>query len=81
LTDIDNENRIVTCTPTKYDNPRQFKASGALIAMHNTLAKTGNKVFGNTSLITHRNSSIHQRRRISQKLQNLLFLEVIYLRL
>jgi len=77
-TDIDNENRTVTCTPEKHGNPRQFKVSGTLIAMLNTLPKTGSKVFGDTSLIAHRNNFTHQRRRISQKLQNPRILKISF---
>lgn len=77
-TDIDNENRIVTCTPEKHGNPRQFKVSGTLTAMLNTLPKTGTKVFGDTSLIAHRNNFTRQRRRISQKLQNPRLLKITF---
>jgi len=77
-TDIDNENRIVTCTPEKHGNPRQFKISGTIIAMLNTLPKTSKKVFGDTSLIAHRNNFTHQRRRIAQKLQNPRILKITF---
>jgi len=77
-TDIDNENHTVTCTPEKHGNPRQFKVSGTLIAMLNTLPKTGTKVFGDTSLIAHRNNFTHQRKRIAQKLQNPRILKISF---
>lgn len=75
-TNIDNENHTVTCTPEKHGTPRQLKVSGTLIAMLNTLPKTGTKVFGDTSLIAHRNNFTHQRRRIAAKLQNPRILKI-----
>ena len=48
------------------------------MAMLNTLPKTGTKVFGNTSLTAHRNNFTHQRKRISQKLQNPRILKISF---
>jgi integrase/recombinase XerD len=77
-TDIDNENRTVTCTPEKYGTPRQFKVSSKLIAMLNTLPKAGPKVFGGTSLIAHRFNFTTQRKRLAHKLQNPRLLKISF---
>jgi len=77
-THIDIENLTVNCTPEKHGNPRQFKVYGTLMVMLNTLPKTGTKVFGNTSLIAHRNNFTPQRKRISQKLHNPRILKISF---
>ena len=77
-TDIDTENRTVTCTPEKHGTPRQFKVSSKLLAMLNTLPKTGTKVFGGTSLIAHRYNFTTQRKRLAQKLQNPRLLKISF---
>lgn len=76
--DIDNENRIITCTPEKHGTPRQFKVSKNLLAMLNTLPKTGTKVFGGTSMIAHRFNFTTQRKRLAQKLQNPRLLKISF---
>jgi hypothetical protein len=43
-TDVDFENNIVTITPEKGSDPRQFKVSGKLIAMINSLPRQDQKI-------------------------------------
>ena len=44
-TDIDEENRTVTCTPEKHGTPRQFRVGNKLITMLNALPHVNLKVF------------------------------------
>ncbi|MEA2090074.1 MAG: site-specific integrase [Thermoproteota archaeon] len=56
--------------PEKHGKPRQFKVSSKLIAMLNSLPKTGKKVFGDSLLTYFRKNFSKQRQRIAHKLKN-----------
>jgi len=68
--DLDEERRTLSCRPEKHGNPRMLKVSPKLIATLNALSKSGERVFGGTSLSSHRQSFCVQRRRLATKLQN-----------
>jgi len=77
-TDIDEENRTVTCTPEKHGTPRQFRVSKKLITMLNALPHINIKIFGNTNMIAHGINFRYQRKRLAKKLQNPRLLKISF---
>lgn len=69
-TDIDEERRTIRCRSEKGGTPRIFKVSGKLIAILNTLPKISDRVFGKSTLGSHRWNYVQQRKRLAKKLQN-----------
>lgn len=68
--DLDTERRTVNIIPEKNSNPRVFKLSSRLMERLNKLAKTSEKIFGDTKLDYHRNHFCLQRKCIAKKLEN-----------
>lgn len=68
--DVDLEHGIITLNrPEKHGLPRQFKISGKLIAMFNSLPRKSERVF-HIDLRTMRKRFMWQRDRIAEKVQN-----------
>ncbi|MCR3907143.1 MAG: tyrosine-type recombinase/integrase [Tenericutes bacterium] len=68
-TDIDFKNRILTITPEKGSNPRQFKISMTLIAMLNALPRNKQQIWI-AELRSIRRNFQHCRKRIANSTQN-----------
>lgn len=68
-TDIDFQNSIVTITPEKGSNPRQFKVSHKLIAMLNALPKEDVRIW-KAKLKTIRRTFQYARARIAEVTKN-----------
>jgi integrase len=67
--DVDLQNSIITVTPEKGSNPRQFKVSGKLIAMLNSLPREDEKMW-RAKLRTIRRTYQHSRARIAEITKN-----------
>jgi integrase len=68
-TDLNLQNRIVTITPEKGSNPRQFKISMTLIAMLNALPREDQRIW-KANLKSIRRTFQRSRKRIANSLQN-----------
>jgi integrase len=70
-TDIDFERRIITLNkPEKRSNPRMWKVSNELIAMLKNLPKINQKVFGDATYNTFKQTFQRTRKRLAYTLQN-----------
>ena len=68
-TDIDLKNRIMTITPEKGSNPRQFKISMTLISMLNALPRKQQRIW-NAKLRSIRRNFQHCRKKVANSTQN-----------
>ena len=68
-TDIDFKNRIITITPEKGSNPRQFKISMTLISMLNALPRNQQQIW-NAKLRSIRRNFQHCRKKVATSTQN-----------
>jgi integrase/ribosomal protein S27AE len=68
-TDIDFQNRIITITPEKGSNPRQFKISMTLVAMLNALPRDNQQIW-TSKLKTIRRGFQRSRKRVANSTQN-----------
>ncbi|MEM2889465.1 MAG: site-specific integrase [Candidatus Bathyarchaeia archaeon] len=70
-TDIDFERRIITLNkPEKRSNPRMWRVSNELIAMLKNLPKNNQKVFGDATYNTFKQTFQRTRKRLAYTLQN-----------
>jgi len=70
-TDVDFERRIITLNkPEKRSNPRMWRVSNELIAMLKNLPKTNQKVFGDATYNTFKQTLQRTRKRLAYTLQN-----------
>ncbi len=70
-TDIDFERRIITLNkPEKRSNPRMWRVSNELIAMLRNLPKINQKVFGDATYNTFKQTFQRTRKRLMRTLQN-----------
>jgi len=70
-TDVDFERRIITLNkPEKRSNPRMWRVSNELIAMLKNLPKTNQKVFGDATYNTFKQTFQRTRKRLAYTLQN-----------
>ncbi|MEM2894118.1 MAG: site-specific integrase [Candidatus Bathyarchaeia archaeon] len=76
-TDVDLENNIVTITPEKGSEPRQFKVSGKLIAMLNALPREGVKIW-RAKMKTIQRTFQQSRARIAEKTRNPRILRITF---
>ena len=76
-TDIDFQNRILTITPEKGSNPRQFKISMTLISMLNALPREQQKLW-TSKLKTIRRGFQRSRKRVANSTQNPRILKISF---
>jgi integrase len=76
-TDINLKNRIITITPEKGSNPRQFKISMTLISMLNALPREQQKIW-KAKLKTIRRSFQRSRKKIANTTQNPRILKITF---
>jgi len=76
---LDIERRTITLNqPEKRGNPRIFKASNKLIAMLNTLPKTSQRIFGDSTTSSKKSTFFQTRRTLARKLQNPRLLRISF---
>ena len=75
--DVDFQNNIVTITPEKGSEPRQFKVSGKLIAMLNALPREDVKIW-KAKLKTIQRTFQYSRVKIAEKTKNPRLLHVTF---
>ena len=76
-TDIDFQNRILTITPEKGSNPRQFKISMTLISMLNAIPRNKQKIW-TSALKTIRRGFQRSRKRVANSTQNPRILKISF---
>jgi integrase len=76
-TDIDFQNRIITITPEKGSNPRQFKISMTLVAMLNALPRDNQQIW-TSKLKTIRRGFQRSRKRAANSTQNPRILRITF---
>ncbi len=67
---LDFERKVATIAPEKNSNPRQLRMSSKLVAMLNSLPRTGNCVFGSGDLDDFARWFYMKRMQLAKKLQN-----------
>jgi len=74
---IDAERNTVTLNePEKHSNPRMWKVSTQLVAQLNALPKTSQRVFGDCKMDSLKSAFLHERKKLSFKLQNPRLLKI-----
>ena len=68
---VDSERNTITLNePEKHSNPRIWKVTPQLIAQLHALPKTSQKVFGDGKIDSLKTAFLHERHKLSAKLQN-----------
>jgi integrase len=75
--DIDAERNTITLNePEKRSNPRIWKVTPQLIAQLNALTKVSQKLFGDCRMDSLKSAFLHERKKLSVKLQNPRLLKI-----